>query len=91
MKPKPTKIKHMKKIGILHGKERTFPEAFVERVNSKNIEGIIRIIRFRKSINFTPFSNRYNNFNICVIHTKLVSTKLNAIKGYRIVFAIYFL
>lgn len=31
----------MKKIGILHGKERSFPEAFVERVNSKNIEGII--------------------------------------------------
>ena len=31
----------MKKIGILHGKERSFPEAFVERVNSKNIDGII--------------------------------------------------
>ncbi len=30
----------MKKIGILHGKERSFPEAFVERVNSKNIPGI---------------------------------------------------
>ena len=30
----------MKKIGILHGKENTFPEAFVERVNSKNIKGI---------------------------------------------------
>ncbi len=30
----------MKKIGILHGKERSFPEAFVERVNSKNILGI---------------------------------------------------
>lgn len=30
----------MKKIGILHGKERSFPEAFVARVNSKNIEGI---------------------------------------------------
>lgn len=25
----------MKKIGILHGKERTFPQAFVERVNQK--------------------------------------------------------
>jgi hypothetical protein len=25
----------MKKIGILHGKERSFPEAFVDRVNSK--------------------------------------------------------
>ena len=31
----------MKKIGILHGKERSFPEAFVERVNSKKIEGIL--------------------------------------------------
>lgn len=31
----------MKKIGILHGKERSFPDAFVERVNSKNISGIV--------------------------------------------------
>lgn len=31
----------MKKIGILFGKERSFPEAFVEKVNSKNIEDII--------------------------------------------------
>lgn len=31
----------MKKIGVLHGKERSFPEAFVARVNSKNIDGII--------------------------------------------------
>jgi len=31
----------MKKIGILYGKERSFPEAFVERVNSKNIPGIV--------------------------------------------------
>ncbi len=31
----------MKKIGILHGKERSFPEAFVERINSKKIDGII--------------------------------------------------
>lgn len=30
----------MKKIGILFGKERTFPKAFVERVNSKRIEGV---------------------------------------------------
>lgn len=30
----------MKKIGILFGKERSFPNAFVERVNSKNVEGI---------------------------------------------------
>jgi hypothetical protein len=31
----------MKKIGMLHGKERSFPEAFVARVNSKKIDGII--------------------------------------------------
>jgi hypothetical protein len=31
----------MKKIGILHGKERTFPEALVERINSKNMVGIL--------------------------------------------------
>jgi len=30
----------MKKIGILHGKERSFPEAFVARVNGKNAPGI---------------------------------------------------
>ncbi len=30
----------MKKIGILFGKERSFPEAFIERVNGKNIDGI---------------------------------------------------
>ena len=31
----------MKKIGVLFGKERSFPMAFVERVNSKNVEGIV--------------------------------------------------
>ena len=31
----------MKKIGILFGKERSFPMAFVERINSKAIPGII--------------------------------------------------
>src|SRR5688572_13317525 len=31
----------MKKIGILHGLERSFPEAFVERINKMNIKGII--------------------------------------------------
>jgi hypothetical protein len=31
----------MKKIGILHGKERSFPEAFVERINSKKVDGIM--------------------------------------------------
>ena len=30
----------MKKIGILFGIERSFPEAFIQRVNQKNIEGI---------------------------------------------------
>lgn len=30
----------MKKIGILFGRERSFPEAFIERINQKNIEGI---------------------------------------------------
>lgn len=31
----------MKKIGIVFGKERSFPMAFIDRVNSKGIEGII--------------------------------------------------
>jgi glutathione synthase/RimK-type ligase-like ATP-grasp enzyme len=31
----------MKKIGVLFGKERSFPEAFVERVNSKQVPGIV--------------------------------------------------
>ena len=31
----------MKKIGVLFGKERSFPEAFVKRVNDKNVEGIV--------------------------------------------------
>jgi hypothetical protein len=30
----------MKKIGILFGKENTFPQAFVEKVNQKNADGI---------------------------------------------------
>ena len=30
----------MKKIGILFGKERSFPNAFIERVNQKNVDGI---------------------------------------------------
>lgn len=30
----------MKKIGILFGRENTFPHAFVERVNEKNVDGI---------------------------------------------------
>jgi len=31
----------MKKIGILFGQERSFPMAFVERINSKNVSGIV--------------------------------------------------
>lgn len=31
----------MKKIGVLFGMERTFPMAFVDRINSKKIEGIV--------------------------------------------------
>jgi hypothetical protein len=31
----------MKKIGILHGREKTFPEAFIERVNAKGVKGIV--------------------------------------------------
>ncbi len=31
----------MKKIGMLHGKERSFPDAFIARVNSKNIPGVV--------------------------------------------------
>jgi hypothetical protein len=30
----------MKKIGILHGKERAFPQTLVERINSRKLEGI---------------------------------------------------
>ncbi len=30
----------MKKIGVLFGQERTFPQAFIDRVNNKNIPGI---------------------------------------------------
>ncbi len=31
----------MKKIGILFGQENTFPQAFIDRINSKNIPGIV--------------------------------------------------
>lgn len=30
----------MKKVGILFGQERSFPQAIIERINSKNIDGI---------------------------------------------------
>ncbi|MEZ4992624.1 MAG: hypothetical protein R2824_19535 [Saprospiraceae bacterium] len=31
----------MKKIGILFGRERSFPQAFVERVNAKGVDGVM--------------------------------------------------
>ncbi|MBP9221752.1 MAG: hypothetical protein KBF42_10220, partial [Chitinophagales bacterium] len=31
----------MKKIGIIHGMEDSFPTAFIDRINSKNIDGIV--------------------------------------------------
>ncbi len=45
----------MKKIGILHGKERSFPEAFVARVNSKNVPGIMaEPVRIDKAMQGEP-------------------------------------
>ena len=45
----------MKKIGVLHGKERSFPMAFVERINSKNISGIAaESVRIDKAIQGEP-------------------------------------
>ena len=31
----------MKKIGILHGKENTFPQALIDRINSKEVAGVV--------------------------------------------------
>src|SRR5687767_8085745 len=45
----------MKKIGILHGKERSFPMEFIERVNSKNPPGIVaEPVRIDKSMQGEP-------------------------------------
>jgi hypothetical protein len=45
----------MKKIGILFGQERTFPQAFIERVNSKGINGIkAEAVRIDKVIQGEP-------------------------------------
>lgn len=45
----------MKKIGVLFGKERSFPQAFVERVNSKNVPGIIaEPVRIDRAIQGEP-------------------------------------
>ncbi len=45
----------MKKIGILHGKERSFPEAFIARVNSKQVPGIVaEPVRIDKAMQGEP-------------------------------------
>ena len=45
----------MKKIGILHGKERSFPETFIARVNSKNIPGVMaEEVRIDKAMQGEP-------------------------------------
>jgi hypothetical protein len=45
----------MKKIGIMYGKERSFPEEFVARVNSKNIPGIVaEPVRIDKAMQGEP-------------------------------------
>ena len=49
------KLIFMKKIGVLHGKERSFPMAFVERINSKNVSGIMaEPVRIEKAIQGEP-------------------------------------
>ncbi len=41
----------MKKIGILYGRERSFPMAFIEKINSKGIENLIaEPVRIEKTI-----------------------------------------
>jgi len=45
----------MKKIGILFGKERSFPDAFVERINSKKVSGIVaEPVHIRKAVQGEP-------------------------------------
>ncbi|WP_018627863.1 ATP-grasp domain-containing protein [Niabella aurantiaca] len=45
----------MKKIGILFGKERSFPEAFVQRINSKQIDGVsAEPVRIDKALQGQP-------------------------------------
>ena len=45
----------MKKIGILFGKERSFPNAFIEKVNSKKIAGVIaEPVRIDKAMQGKP-------------------------------------
>ncbi len=45
----------MKKIGILFGQERSFPNAFIDRVNSKNVNGIsAEAVRIDKVVQGEP-------------------------------------
>lgn len=45
----------MKKIGILFGQEDTFPQAFIDRVNSKHVDGVIaEPVRIDKLIQGEP-------------------------------------
>ncbi len=45
----------MKKIGVLFGQERSFPTAFIEKINSKNIEGITaEAVRIDKEMQGEP-------------------------------------
>ncbi|HEY1870781.1 MAG TPA: hypothetical protein VGG71_06960 [Chitinophagaceae bacterium] len=45
----------MKKIGVLFGKERSFPMAFVERINRKNISGVsAEPVRIAKAVQGEP-------------------------------------
>lgn len=45
----------MKKIGILFGQERSFPEAVIERINSKAVEGITaEVVKIEKMLQNKP-------------------------------------
>ena len=49
----------MKKIGILHGKESSFPQALVERINSQQVPGIVaEPVRIDKVIQGEPLRLR---------------------------------
>ena len=58
-------------------------------MNSK--EGIRRIVNFRKCLNSIPLSIKCISLNVCVIHTRLVNTKVSIANGGKILFSIYFL
>ena len=45
----------MKKVGILHGQERSFPEALVARINEKNEKNIVaEAVRIDKVMQAEP-------------------------------------